>query len=264
MRKISIVTAYYNRKPQFLRTLKSIEQSANAQHVELIVVDDCSNEEHDLSDVKTDLDFKLIKLKKENKWYTNPCIPFNIGFKEATGDAIILQNPECYHVGDIISDVIININDNDYLSYGCYALSEGRTQMLQKIRYNNYKEQISKFFGELPQRGFSGLGENGWYNHSQFRPVGYHFCSAITRNNLEDLGGFDERYAKGVSYDDDELLVRIKRKGLKIKFIDDPFVLHQCHYSEGNAYVHHLVEKNKALFNKTLQESSYKVNLKNV
>ena len=265
MRKVSIVTAYHNRKPQFLRTIKSIEQSENAHNVELIIVDDCSREEHDLADLQTTIPFQLIKLRKEQKWYTNPCIPFNIGFKKATGDVIIIQNPECYHVGDVISDVIVNINDEDYLSYGCYALNEGRTHMLQKIRYNNYLEQIKKFYSELPQRGFSGLGENGWYNHSEIRPLGYHFCAAITRKNLEELGGFDERYAKGVSYDDDELLARIKRKKMNIKIKNDPFVFHQYHFEEGSAYVHDLVEKNKELFhNKTLHETGFRVNLTTV
>ena len=27
-------------------------------------------------------------------------------------------------------------------------------------------------------------GDNGWYNHSTIRNKGYHFCSAITKENL--------------------------------------------------------------------------------
>lgn len=47
--------------------------------------------------------------------------------------------------------------------------------------------------------GYIGDGLDCWYNHSVTNPKGYHFCSAITRKNLYDLGGFDERFARARS-----------------------------------------------------------------
>jgi GT2 family glycosyltransferase len=59
--------------------------------------------------------------------------------------------------------------------------------------------------------------------------VAFHFASAITRKNLIELNGFDERYALGFNYDDTEFLQRIKNKNLKIDFVADPYVIHQYH-----------------------------------
>jgi GT2 family glycosyltransferase len=68
-----------------------------------------------------------------------------------------------------------------------------------------------------------------WYNHVTDRPVAFHFACAISRKNLVELNGFDERYAIGHDYDDAELVVRIQNLGLAIEFVADPWVVHQYH-----------------------------------
>lgn len=253
---ISIVTAYYNRKPQFYETLKSITNSS-VKDIELIVVDDCSSEEHRLEDLVGEFPFlKIIRLEKEDKWYVNPCVPYNIGFKEAKGDIIIIQNPECYHLDDILSYVKLNLKENDYFSFSCYSLTQENTKNLGSQTKLNFKNS-----------GITHDGGDGWYNHSIYRPVGYHFCSAIHKNNLDDLGGFDERYADGIAFDDNELLVRINRKGLNNKIVDSHTVLHQWHYSSNNYQTVNaagLIEKNRRLlYDVTMKESGWIVNKNN-
>ncbi len=116
--KISIATSYYNRRPQFINTLKTIQQSKQIDNLELIVVDDCSNDEHRIEDLPATYPFlKVIRLESNDRWYTNPCVPFNKAIKQATGDIIVLQNPECLHVGDILTDIVNKINDDVYLTY---------------------------------------------------------------------------------------------------------------------------------------------------
>ena len=208
---ISIVTAYFNRKELLDKTIESIEASAIKDY-EIIVVDDASA-------VPLVCDkAKVIRIEPENKWWHNSCIPFNIGFSHASGDVIIIQNPEAYHVGDILSYVDKHISDGKYLSFACYAL--------------NPKDTVALHRGVLPEpevRKYKHPENNGWYNHSAYAPTGFHFCSAITKGNLVGLGGFDKRYADGISYDDNDLVQRVK-KTMKLKIIDYPFVLHQYHY----------------------------------
>ena len=43
------------------------------------------------------------------------------------------------------------------------------------------------------------------------------------------LNGFDERYATGIAYDDDELIARIKMLGLTTIITEDVSVIHQYH-----------------------------------
>ena len=127
--KLSIVTAYYNRKELFLKTLASIEQSERTEDIEVIVVDDGSREDQRLEKIKTNYSFPIhiIRQEPENKNYVNPCIPYNIGFAKAKGDLVLIQNPECYHVGDLVSVALENTKDDNYISFAAYALSKEDT-----------------------------------------------------------------------------------------------------------------------------------------
>jgi hypothetical protein len=238
---ISVVTAYYNRKILFTRTLKSMSPYYGKIDFEVVVVDDGSDELERLEDLQTDFPFlRVIRLEKQNKWYKNPCIPFNIGFEAVKGDKIIIQNPECYHFGAVLEYVDTHLKENDYLSFGCFSLDKLNTDEDELFFDQN---NINKLINNN-SRAFTTDGDLGWYNHSNFRPEAFHFCSALMSVDLFDLGGFDERYAKGVGFDDDELIWRIKNKKMNINFIDDQIVLHQNHYIEPDD----IVEANKKRF----------------
>ena len=243
--KLSIVTAYYNRKELFLKTLASIEQSERTEDIEVIVVDDGSREDQRLEKIKTNYSFPIhiIRQEPENKNYVNPCIPYNIGFAKAKGDLVLIQNPECYHVGDLVSVALENTKDDNYISFAAYALSKEDTENLGKKG-----TEVS-----LLNKESNGGQDDGWYNHSLINPRPLHFASCITKKNLDDLGGFDEAYAQGIGYDDDELLMRIRHKGLKVEISDNPFVLHQNHYDHDAFESKHrtnpeLFQRNKKLY----------------
>lgn len=260
---ISIVTAYHNRKKLFINTLKTIDKFKGNNEIEVIAVDDCSSEEHRIEDLEKTFSFlKVIRIEKENKWYVNPCAVFNMGFKKAKGDVIILQNPECIHIGDVIEKAS-KINENEYLSFGCYSIDENKTSLVTNYLEKEFELDTILNIIEPNYRPVSHDGDNGWYNHSFLRPVGYHFCSAITKKNLDDLGGFDERFAHGIAFDDNELLLRIQKKGLKLKIVNNPFVAHQWHYSTHNythLNVHELIDKNRKLLEIIRQEPNWQSN----
>lgn len=208
---ISIVMSAFRRQEQLDVTLRSIHESS-VKDYELIIVDDASP-----VPLKCD-EANVIRVEPKDKWYSNPCIPYNRGLKEAKGDVIVIQNPECYHVGDVLGYVRNRIGDGVYLSFACYAINRNETQKLAR--------------GEMPQikmRTFRRPEDNGWYNHAHFRPVGFHFCSAITRKDMDKVSGFDERYAEGVGFDDDDMVKRIKKAGIRVVIVDNPYVLHQFH-----------------------------------
>jgi len=248
--KVSVVMAYYNRKPLIESTLQSISHSSYHDY-EIIVVDDASAEEHRIEDLveNFNMDIKLIRLDPDEKTHVNPCIPYNIGFKQATGDIIVIQNPECFHLGDIITDAS-KIQDNEYKVYHCYSLPEDKTEKL----INGEPQQVM-----FLDRSARFNGDEGYYVHGVLNRRPYHFCSAITKKDLDDLGGFDERYAHASSYDDDELAHRIQKKGMNILYIHNPLVTHLWHYSSNEEPKN----SNKDLFfNKTLKEDGWKVNTK--
>jgi glycosyltransferase involved in cell wall biosynthesis len=214
---ISIVMTYWNRKQQLTNTLKSIRSYEH--DVEIIIIDDASTDGEDITNL-ADKNTRIIRL--ENKTWVNPCIAFNHGFKEATGDVIIIQNAECLHNGDIIANVKEYAKKNVYLNYSALNIDCKLTNRITN------GEDINSVISPYIKNSANdyGCNMNGWYNHPEYRPVGYHFCSAILRSDLYDIGGFDERYVDGSGFDDDEFLCRIKKKGMVIKTVEYPFVIH--------------------------------------
>lgn len=257
---ISIVSGYYNRKELFYETLKSISKS-KFKDFEYIAVDDGSNPDQRIEDLMSEFPFlKIIRLEKENKWYINPCITFNIGIKQAIGEIIVLQNPECIHVHDVLSYFNEQIDDYKYISISAYGLNPELTKTIPEHNLNGTLEEL---LITLPQRAYIGGPALGWYNHSRYRPVHFHFCSAMSRSNMAKLNGFDERFAHGIGYDDDEIIERIKILGLRLHIEDSISVIHQYHPTLWTATnTTQLCEVNRRiLFNNTKRENKYQANL---
>ena len=207
---ISIVMAFYNRQALLDKTLESLDKSVIKDY-ELIIVDDASA-------VPLVCDrAKVIRVEKKDKWYTCSAVAWNMGLREAKGDIIIMQSPECYHMGDILKYTIENIRSNQYISFGCYAIGREETTAFHKGISPVILDKIVN------------NERHGWYNHTRHRPVAYHFCSAIMRGDMDMIGGFDERYGYGYAYDDDEFIRTVEYMGMDIKIVDDPFVIHQYH-----------------------------------
>jgi GT2 family glycosyltransferase len=249
--------AYYNRRSLLINTLQSIAKSKH-KDFEVILVDDASVLSERVEDLVGEFPFlKIIRLERTDKWYTNCCIPYNIGIAQAKGNIVMIQNPECLHTLDILSYVNENINDQLFLSMGAYACSKVSTEVLKAKKADPYF-----FMKSLPQITFNG--SQGWYNHSKYRPVFYHFCCALTKKNLDVLGGFDERFAKGIAYDDDEFVTRVQRMGLTRVIVDEFPVIHQYHSKAEHLAVENYREKherNKKLFQEVvLKENLITVN----
>lgn len=223
--------AYYDREPQLLKTLKSFEQYKDKDFVVIIVNDGPTPLP---MQIFTDYDFKIYTFSTLNNQWHNSAPAYNYGLYMAAGeltDIVIIQNAECYHAGDIIGYAEKHLTDKNYISFGCYSLSQS-DELPPKIMW---------------PEGASFDGHSAWYNHPIHRAVGYHFCAAITKDNLRKLNGFDERYAYGIGYDDNDLVNRVKNLGLTIEITEDPFVFHQWHYVHG-ARDPFLIKKNADLF----------------
>ena len=217
--KLSIVIQYYNRKQLLINTLNSIiHTKTDLSDLEIIIIDDASNELHSIINIHSlfpQLDIKLYTFTSLEKWWHCPVIPINKGISMASGDVIMLLCAECMFVGDIISDILSKIKLNTYLVYSNLELSEQDTELLNHMTY----EEICN---NHPLNG-------SWYQHSQFHNRKLNFCTAIMRNDLLELGGFDERYGWGVDYGDNDFVLRLERKGIEFITIDKQFVYHQYH-----------------------------------
>ena len=128
---------------------------------------------------------------------------------------------------DILRYTKENLNDDHYFSFATFSLDKPTTNKISELVDDRH------FIDDIIKKNnvnFKMDGNLGWYNHSEHRPSFYHFCCAITKKDLYQLGGFDERYALGIGGDDIELVYRIRQKGMILKIVDDVVVLHQNHY----------------------------------
>lgn len=235
--KTAIVCTYISRQAQLLNTLNSFLQY-NPDDFIVIVVDDGSPEDI----VLPELPFKVDVLKLTDKTWHNTCIPFNFGFLKAleySPDIVIIQNAECLHNGDILSEAK-KVTDANYLSFACYSLAQGQWTDC-----------------EIQNKAPEVYGESAWYNHSIYRPLGLHFCNAITTANLKKLNGFDERLWNGVAYEDNMFMHQVLKFGLKVDIIDYPFVFHQWH-DRPYEITEDLIRRNYTTFSELEQIDEYR------
>ena len=214
---ISIVMSYFNRLDQLRYTLKTISDS-NVKDLEVVIAEDFCDLKEQLHTIQAEfphLNIRIIRMSdtRAKKDYCNPCVAYNTAFRASRGDRIIIQNPECCHMGDVLKYTLDHLTNDNYLTFHCYAATKAETRTMQS------GEPLPMFTDK----------KSRWYNHVVERPYAYHFTTAITRDNLIKLNGFDERFAQGQDMDDVELIYRIKALGLELQFVEDPWVVHQYH-----------------------------------
>jgi len=214
---ISIVMSYYNRLSQLRYTLQTVCRS-QIKDIEIVIVDDFSTPEERpdcLAQEFPNLNIQIIHMQDQvvKKNYCNPCVPYNVGLRASRGNKIVIQNPECCHMGDVLSHVDQNLSVGTYLTFHCWSCVKHETRLLQETNHLDL----------VPTK------KSRWYNHATERPVAFHFCNAITRADLIRVNGFDERYALGHNWDDAEILYRIQQI-CRTQFVADPYVIHQYHH----------------------------------
>ena len=243
-KKVSIILPYYNRKKLLLKTLESFEYfycDKNKHNLEIVIVDDVSNEEHRLeNELNFNLNIKLIRL--ENKNGINPCYPYNVGVKESSGDIIILSSPETLHTTNMfdITNNFEKLNNQTYLLLSVFCVTD--TKLINDVFTNNFSENISlinnkpMFMDNLGENGYSFNNRFGsWYLHSKIRPSGLNFFTILTRDKYYELSGFDERFRYGTGFDDDEFKDRLIKSGVEFIYYDDAVGVHVNHEIVNNS-----------------------------
>lgn len=235
-KKISIVMSYVNRRQQLEFTLKTISYSKH-KNIEVIVWDDGSTKEESIDDFVEKYGIRLYKVDKSSKSWINPVVGYNNAIFKATGDIVVIQNPEVCHFDDILSYINKNLGENNYFSFSCYSLANMEEN---KKLYNaigdyesyiaNYSAILNSFVSDnkLADGTINKKTLNSWVNHPTHLPVGYHYLSAIHKDKLFEMGGFDSDYANGFCHDDDDFVRRLLKHNLAIEIIEK-YCIHQWH-----------------------------------
>ena len=214
MKQISICMTHYNRKHQLLNTLQSIQNQNVKDLVDIIIVDDVSKTPLQFNDFADfDLDIKLVSIQTNNKWWINPCIGFNQAFNLISSPITIIQNAECMHTTNVIQYVLDNVRPSEYVAMSALNLSREASEVITRTT------AVSEI----------NTSNSSWYCHSIHRPQPFNFCAAIHTDDLIKSGGFNNKFARGIYYDDDAFLHDLQKNNIQCRIEDSQLVYHQWH-----------------------------------
>jgi hypothetical protein len=227
--KYSILMPYFDRYNQLKETLGSLwfHYQERDDFEVLLILDNKVPETEVLKIEKLVNSFSLnIRILFRLVSGFNPCVSFNLGAQEAEGEFLVITNPECCHVENVLNglDNEFEKDPNVYVVCACKSLKQDYTM-------------------------------NMWYQHSVLRNKEYHFCTALHKDNYWGIGGFDERFANGISYDDDAFRDAIKKAGISFVHRDDLVVYHLFHEKIRPLKYRQLLRTNEALYQKHYKES---------
>jgi hypothetical protein len=242
MNRYSLILPFYNRCRELHYTLQSLKRhySKYSDRLEIIIVEDSKNE----ADLK--MHYDMISILQNNKFchyeFTtdpvvsiNSCCKYNRGVGRASGNIILLSNPEIWHNHDSIEILDNQDFENNYFVFDC--------------------ESIDIY--EDPEKGLSHKW-NQWYQHESINRL-YHFYSAISKENYIKTGGFDERYRFGLAYEDDNFVRRVNQAGIKFVTVTTPVshIEHDRSYNTPQEELDRLRAVNQKLWSSQLEENKF-------
>ena len=214
---VSIIILNYNAGELLFNCIKSIKKS-NYSNVEIIVVDNVSS---DNSHIKCKEKYQEIKLiqNKENFGY---CGGNNIGIKQATGEFVIILNP----------DTIVQTNCIDELVSAYNKFGEGLYQ--PKILSLNEEDIIQSTGNMLHIFGFGFARDKGGKivdKIEEIEKIGYASgtCLFTSRKVFDKIGLLDEFLF--LYHDDLDLGWRAAQIGINSYYVPKSKIFHVESYS---------------------------------
>ena len=199
---LSIVMTASERSRQTYYTLASINASAMADKIHIVLVDDSIEDPILPENLETfGLFITFIKIRTTEKFWINPCVNYNIGFKFILGSRVIIQNAEVCHIGDVCS-IVCSYTDDDYYVFDV-------------LQTRDFEANEKIYTSRTIEIGVNDLFK-GWCEHHVLRSQHYHYLATTSAKSMAKIGGFSFDYAMGVCYDDDDFKLRIRAANIKL------------------------------------------------
>jgi len=238
--KYSILMPYYRRLDQLQSTLQSFKYFypyRNDYEIILIIDNKIDSKDsiglNELLSVFPSLSIAPVLGTPDDSY--SPATSYNIGANLASGEYIILTNPENMHTVDVLRglDEEFEKSKDSYVVCSCLSIQD---KYLPVDQINDAKGQ--------------------WYQHSIHRNIGAHFCSAISRENYFKVGGFSEEFSAGIGFDDDDFRNKVQAAGIPFVYRDDLITLHLNHDKDPVNIPKYM--QNKELYNAKWGKDSFR------
>lgn len=194
--KLSVCLATFRKQDildEVLRSIKEKNSNSSLQY-EIIVCDDCP----DASSLDVVKDNGCYYVWNRNCSNKNPSIPRNCAFRLARGDVIVHQSDDVVHITPNSLTCLSNLVNDNIITFATVYNVHPET-----------REYIETYTGKDRQKPFFFLG-------------------AVTRQNIDKIGGYDENFIFP-AYDDDDLGDRLIKNGVEPIFIDTVIGFHINH-----------------------------------
>jgi GT2 family glycosyltransferase len=218
---VSIVVTSY-RNPDLVRScLRSIERNTPWPGLEVIVVDNASGPETValLSELAARLGYVKIVQNPDNLGFAHAC---NQGIRAATGTYVVLLNDDTVVAPGWLSRLVAHLELHPTLGIVGPSTNHIGNEAKVSVEYATL-EQMER---QALQRSFAHAGV---LHQTDCLAL---FCAAARRDLLVEIGALDERFEIGM-FEDDDLAVRIRERGLSLGIARDAFVHHVGHASFG-------------------------------
>jgi GT2 family glycosyltransferase len=207
---------YINRLEQLERTLISFAYHYGGRSdYEVIVVEDAKNDDNLrglLHKYRRRVPLRHFVLDRtENVW--TPTLHYNFGVEMAAHSRyVVLTNPECLHATDVLAGFDRYFNEAVRPAY-----------IICTCKHVHKCQMPNGDYGELTYE------DGNWLQHSQRNNRMLNFCAVMPRDLYLKVGGFDNEYATGYAYADDDFRDRVVMAVADVVLADDLLVLHQEH-----------------------------------
>ena len=196
---------YWNRLELLIRSLDRLAAIHTDYRMEVIIVDDGSEEVCVLEAYP--FVTKIIYLPRKDH-ALNPCLPINVGVKASRGYITVLTNPEIYHPTPILGemlDELVKSGPKGYVLASTWSVEHNKWYC-----HSSITSKKNAALGRLPLPKGSGL----------------HFCSMMYRKFYDEIGGFDEDYRDGQGVEDNDWVWKLHEAGATFRMMDDLMVEH--------------------------------------
>ena len=224
--KTSVIIVSFNTCEILRACLTRLFQCTKGLDTEVIVVD---NHSRDRSADMVAKDFPAVKLicSDINLGFA---AANNVGFKAASGDFILLLNPDALLEPDALHKALAHMAENPDIGMGGGRLldREGREQPSARLYPSLLNEAlvISGLAARFPKSRFFGRFDRTWDNSGQAARVDWvpGAFALIRKEALDAVGGFDERFF--LYYEEVDLCLRLRKAGWSIWYWPDVVIRH--------------------------------------
>lgn len=211
--KLSIIVVDYNSSKYIVPCLNSIKQFLSGIEFEVIIVDNCSPENHGEEYKQILSNVKYFRLDQNLGFGGGN----NYGAKQASGDYLLLLNPDTLLVDDSVQKMVSFLDFHDEIG------------ALTCLLYNDEKTMQKNFFGKFQSLGSLVLRHYNYQKIDQSKEFFYTdivtgAAFMIKKERFLQAGGFDEKIF--MYLEDDDLCKTLVDLGYKNAVLNTARIIH--------------------------------------